>query len=512
MKIPALVLRQLYTNGSLTPTPDGARFSLKNRLMDARLTGLYRVTLDGREVPAERLTLSLDGDGAALCAADVSATAPLDFPLRKVVHVVVPGVEVGTGVHEIAVDFEIEGMGRLAFDVRDSVQESAGLTKVPRHDDDYAEEAVRARQRFVEDYTGQTFEHLKRYSFDPHTLQGNVEAFTFVAQVPIGIAGPLRVRGEHADGDFLIPMATTEGTLVASYNRGMKVLNLSGGVTCTVSDDQMQRAPVFIFESAREARDFKGWVAEHLAEIRTAAERTTSVGKLKDVDIYLSNKFAFCRFNFTTGDAAGQNMVGRATFAACSWILETHTDIRRFYLESNFATDKKASMVNIMRTRGKRVTAECTIKADVLRQHMRVEPEGLYHHYGVAQIGSTLAGVNNTGLHSPNAITALFIATGQDVANVAESSAAILYTELTREGDLYMSITIPSLIVATHGGGTGLATQRECLRMLGCTGRGSVYKLAEIVAAVVLAGEVSLGSAISSNDWVSSHERYGRNR
>jgi hydroxymethylglutaryl-CoA reductase (NADPH) len=339
-----------------------------------------------------------------------------------------------------------------------------------------------------------------------------VESFVGVAQVPVGLAGPLTIHGEHAKGEFLVPMATTEGTLVASYNRGMKVLNLSGGVTCTVADDQMQRAPVFIFESAREARDFKAWVAEHVDEIRTAAERTTSVGKLKDVDIYLSNKFAFCRFNFTTGDAAGQNMVGRATFAACSWILETHTDIRRFYLESNFATDKKASMVNIMRTRGKRVTAECTVKADVLRQHMRVEPEGLYHHYGVAQIGSMLAGVNNTGLHSPNGITAMFIATGQDVANVAESSAAILYTELTREGDLYMSITIPSLIVATHGGGTGLATQNESLRLLGCTGRGTVKKFAEIVAGVVLAGEISLASAISSHDWVSSHEKLGRNR
>src|SRR5690606_7684813 len=173
-----------------------------------------------------------------------------------------------------------------------------------------------------------------------------------------------KINGEHAQGEFIVPLATTEGTLVASYNRGMKVLNPSGGVTCTVSDDMMQRAPVFIFESAREARDFKAWLDEHLDEIRTRAEATTSVGKLIYIDTYLSNHFAFCRFNFSTGDAAGQNMVGRATFAACSWILETNDTIRRFYLESNFATDKKASMVNIMRTRGKRVTAECTIKAE----------------------------------------------------------------------------------------------------------------------------------------------------
>jgi hydroxymethylglutaryl-CoA reductase (NADPH) len=205
-------------------------------------------------------------------------------------------------------------------------------------------------------------------------------------------------------------------------------------------------------------------------------------------------------------------MVGKATFAACSWILDQVDTVRRFYLESNFATDKKASQVNIMRTRGKRVVAEVTIPRRVLMSVMRVEPESLAYHAGVANVGSFLAGVNNNGLHSPNAITAMFIATGQDVANVAESSAGVVYADLLPDQSLYLSITIPSLIVATHGGGTGLPTQRECLEILGCTGRGSVHKLAEIVAGVVLAGEISLASAISSLDWVSSHERYGRNR
>ncbi len=205
-------------------------------------------------------------------------------------------------------------------------------------------------------------------------------------------------------------------------------------------------------------------------------------------------------------------MVGRATFAACSWILEQVTTVRKFYLESNLATDKKASQVNVMRTRGKRVTAEAVVPRNVLVEHMRVEPESLTYHWGVSSIGTTLSGANNNGAHSPNGITAMFIATGQDVANVVESSAGILYTELTPERDLYISLTIPSLIVATYGGGTGLPTQRECLEMLGCVGKGKVKKLAEIVAGVALAGEISLGAAISSLDWVSSHEKYGRNR
>jgi len=514
MKIPSLVLRQLYTNGSLTPTDGGLAFSLKNRLTDATLTGLQSVTVDGREVSADALTLSLD-DGTTMPASEVSSSNPVDFPLRKVVTVHVPGVTPSEGVHELRLRFAIEGMGDLSFKVKDSVQPTRpDRVVVPRDaQDDYAEAAIRERQRFVEEYTGTAFEHVTSYSFDPHIAAGNVESFIGVAQVPIGVAGPLKVNGEHADGEFLIPLATAEGTLVASYNRGMKVLNLSGGVTCTVSADKMQRAPVFIFENARHARDFKDWLAEHMDEISAQAESTTSVGKLLYIDTYLSNHFAFCRFNYSTGDAAGQNMVGRATFAACSWILENAPNIRRFYLESNFATDKKASMVNVMKTRGKRVTAECEIPGDVLREVMRVEPEALAYHWGVAAgVGSFLSGANNNGLHSPNGITAMFIATGQDVANVSESSAAVLYAEHRSNDALYMSITIPSLIVATYGGGVGLATQRECLEMLGCYGRDKARKFAEIVAGVVLAGEISLASAISSHDWVSSHEKYGRNR
>ena len=256
--------------------------------------------------------------------------------------------------------------------------------------DDYSEDVIKKRQEFVEEYSGAKLEHIKNYSFDPHTLEGNCENFTGVAQIPLGFAGPLKVNGEYADGEFLIPLATTEGTLIASYNRGIKVLNLSGGVKSTVVADAMQRAPVFVFEDAREGRKFVGWIIDNFDKIREEAEATSSMAKLKDIDPYTSNKFVYLRFNYTTGDAAGQNMVGRATFAACSWIIDVYEKekIKHFYLESNFATDKKASQVNIMRTRGKRVTAECTIPRNVLIEHMRVEPESLTYHAGVANIGS----------------------------------------------------------------------------------------------------------------------------
>ncbi len=380
-----------------------------------------------------------------------------------------------------------------------------------RRDDDYAPGPVAARQAFVEEFTGVPLTHLRAYSFDPQVTRGNIENFTGVAQVPIGFAGPLTVNGEHARGDFLIPLATTEGSLVASYNRGIKVLNLSGGVTCTVAASAMQRAPVFEFPSAREARGFRDWIHAHLGEIRTVAERTDRFVRLLDIEVYLSNRFAYLRCDYDTGDAAGQNMVGLATAAACDWIATQVAAIRSLFLESNFATDKKGSHVNVMHTRGKRVTAEAVIPRAHLAEHLRATPEVMQHHAQVANIGALLSGANNNGLHSANAITALFIATGQDVANVAEGSSGLLYVDITPDGDLYLSITVPSLIVATHGGGTGLATQRECLEILGCRGPGKVDKLAEIVAGVVLAGELSLAGAIAANEWVSAHQRLGRN-
>ncbi len=512
MKIPGLILKQLYTLGSLENHEDGVRFALKNRLSDATVTRIAEVRVDGREVPPSRLTL--DFDGQSLPAAQVTAANAIPFPLSRVVRIRAGIDPLPKGPHEIALAFEATPFGSLAFKVKDAIaEEPAKRTSVP-HDkeNDYSREIVAQRQRFVEEYAGVKLQHIDKFSFDPSATKGNIENFTGVAQVPIGFAGPIKVNGEHAQGEFLVPLATAEGTLVASYNRGIKVLNLSGGVMCTVVGDKMQRAPVFVFDDARQGRDFGRWIDEHMDEIREQAEATSSVAKLTYIDRYLSNRFVFLRFNYTTGDAAGQNMVGRATFAACSWILENAPNIRHFYLESNFATDKKASQVNIMRTRGKRVTAECVIPRDVLVQHMRVDPETLHFHSNVANVGAFMSGANNNGCHSPNGITAMFIATGQDVANVSESSAGILYTEVTPKGDFYMSLTIPSLIVATHGGGTALPTQRECLEILGCVGKGKVKKLAEIVAGVALAGEISLGAAISSLDWVSSHEQYGRNR
>jgi hydroxymethylglutaryl-CoA reductase (NADPH) len=181
-------------------------------------------------------------------------------------------------------------------------------------------------------------------------------------------------------------------------------------------------------------------------------------------------------------------------------------------LSGNTDTDKKHSAMNSIMTRGKRVIAEVRIPADALRDIMKVDPASLFHARQISQAGAFLAGSSNNGSHSANGLTAFFIATGQDAANVAESHAAITYTQLLENGDYYWSITLPSLIIGTYGGGTGLSTQRECLALLGCTEAGSAHKLAEIAAGTVLAGEISLASAVLHGDWVTGHENLGRNR
>jgi len=489
LPIPSMLLRQLYTNGSLKNTDKGIKFSIKNRLTDVKFSELKSIKINDVEIPKDKITLDLDG-GALIAAADVSVDNVIDFPLRQTMDVCAETKTLEHGKYKIEIAVKAKGYGSLKFDVEDSIAETESYdVNIPRDKaDDYSDEIIGKRQGFAEEYTETKLEHLKNYSFDPHILEGNCENFSGVAQVPLGFAGPLKVDGEFAQGEFLIPLATTEGTLIASYNRGIKVLNLSGGVRSTVVSDAMQRAPVFVFEDARAGRRFVSWIVENFDKISEHAESTSSIAKLKDIDPYTANKFVYLRFNYTTGDAAGQNMVGRATFAACSWIIDVYEQdkIEHFYLESNFATDKKASQVNIMRTRGKRVTAECTVPRNVLVEHMRVEPESLLYHSGVANVGSFLSGANNNGAHSANGITAMFIATGQDVANVSESSAGVLYSELTPEKDLYISITIPSLIVATYGGGTGLATQKECLDILGVTEKAASINWLKLLPALSL--------------------------
>ncbi len=385
--------------------------------------------------------------------------------------------------------------------------------RIPRdRQDDYTDAMAARRRAFIHQQTGADLSHAGHYSFDPSILPGNIENFTGVAQVPIGIAGPIRINGEHAQGDFYIPLATTEGTLVASYNRGMHLLTACGGVKTTVMEEFMQRAPVFVLDDARISRDFGVWIDQNFASIQAAAESTTRAGKLIHIGQYAVGPLRYLRFNYTTGDAAGQNMTAKATFAACEWIKAHYPAASRCIFSGNVETDKKHSSMNMLMTRGRRVVAEAVVPKETLQRFMRVDSGEMFWARQILMTGAFLAGSANNGAHAANGLAAMFIATGQDAANVAESHAAVSYGQLLENGDYYWTITLPSLIVATYGGGTGLATQKQCLEMMGCYGKGKARKLAEICAAVVLAGEISLASAVMHGDWVTSHEKMGRNR
>ncbi len=385
--------------------------------------------------------------------------------------------------------------------------------RIPRDKkNDHSREMASQRAAFIEAIAGTKLNAVSSYTIDPAVTNGNIENFIGTAQVPIGIAGPLTMAGEHARGDFYIPMATTEGTLVASYSRGMRVISECGGAKTTVVKHSMQRAPVFLFDNALEARDFGQWLRDNLNAIRGVVDASTDIPQLTEIEQYIVGNMMYTRFCYTTGDAAGQNMTGKATLFACEWIRANHPLKPRYILSGNIDTDKKASMMNMIQTRGKRVVAEFILKRDVAKDLLRVDTKSLYRFRQIASVGTMQAGAAYSGAHSANGIAAMFIATGQDAANVAESHAGLNYGELLDNGDFYWSVTLPALICATYGGGTGLPTQRECLEMMDCYGTGKADKLAEIIAAVVLAGDVSLSCAILAHEWVSSHEKMGRNR
>lgn len=391
--------------------------------------------------------------------------------------------------------------------------------KIPRSsEDDYSLNIVQQRQSFIEQNTSATLDHTKRFSFEPSDMAGNIESLFGAIQVPVGIAGPLLVNGEHAHGEFYVPMATIEGTMLASYNRGMRVIRESGGVVTTVSAESMQRAPVFVFPSAREARDFCAWLKANFEQIKAVAESSTSIGKLNELEQYHAHNMVFTRFDYSTGDAAGQNMTSKATFAACEWINKRYDKLSHYLLSGNFDTEKKTSSVNLLKGRGKRVTAEITIPRDVMIRNLRISPQQMHYGQGISTMSALLTNSSNNAAHPANGLAALYLATGQDIANIAESNQCTTYNNVTRAGDYYFSITFPALIMATYGGGTALPSQRECLEMMDCYGAGKALKLAEIAAALTVAGELSLGAATRvdkktrKNEWVDAHEKLGRNR
>ncbi len=370
---------------------------------------------------------------------------------------------------------------------------------------------METRRRWVEEATGASLRHVGSYSIPSEEMRGNVENPVGAAQVPLGVVGPLDVRGEHARGRYYVPLATTEGALVRSYERGMVALTRAGGAAARMSVDRNRICPVFPCADVEAAHRLAATVQERLDHVRAEAEATTRHGRLVELACQVIGREVIVTFSFATGDAHGMNMIAKAADRACRWIVE-HTEAERYLIFSGATSEKRASGALLAGGKGKRVVAGARLPRRVVRTVLQSTPEALVDLWGHTVVGHLHAGSLGYNGHFANGLTALFIACGQDVANVANAAVGITRFEHTDDGDLYASVTLPSLTVATVGGGTGLGTGRECLEMLGCAGDGKAAKLAEIAAATLLAGELSMAAAIAEGQFVDAHETYGRNR
>jgi hydroxymethylglutaryl-CoA reductase (NADPH) len=342
-------------------------------------------------------------------------------------------------------------------------------------------------------------------------FQGNIENFIGTVKVPVGLAGPLRVNGVFAQGDYYIPLATTEAALVTSYDRGARLISEVGGCSAMLLDEGIGRAPGFAFRTLDECGRFLSWVYEQWDTLQQEASRTTRYGKLIDMHATIEGNHLYLHFNFTTADAAGQNMVTIATEAICSYLLQ-HCPIQPQYhfLEANSSGDKKATMQSLQRGRGKRVSAEVLIPAELVRKRLHTSPQRMADFCRMGTLGAVLSGAIGAQGHFANGLAALYIACGQDAACVAESAVGVTRFELTPDGSLYAAVTLPNLIVGTIGGGTGLPSQHACLNILKLAGPDKARALAEVCVGLCLAGEISLVAALCAGHFARAHKRLAR--
>ncbi|MFP4590122.1 MAG: hydroxymethylglutaryl-CoA reductase (NADPH) [Halobacteriales archaeon] len=375
-------------------------------------------------------------------------------------------------------------------------------------------DAMAARRRHLADRTGAPLEAVGETALDPGVAAANIENMVGAAQVPLGVAGPVSVDGDAASGAYHLPLATTEGALVASVNRGCAVIEAAGGATARVFRAAMTRAPVFRVAGAAEAAAVVDWVDANATRLREAAEATTSHGELLGVDPYVVGDNVYLRFAFDTKDAMGMNMATMATRAAAE-LVETETPADLVALSGNLCTDKKPAAINAVEGRGYTVGADVVLPDAVVEDRLHVAPDALAEvNVRKNLLGSAKAGSYGFNAQVANVVAAMFLATGQDEAQVVEGANAITTVDRRADG-LYVGVTLASLEVGTVGGGTRLPTQAEALELMGLAGGGDPpgangRALAEVVAVGALAGELSLLGALGSRHLAEAHERLGR--
>ncbi|MCT7373662.1 hydroxymethylglutaryl-CoA reductase [Chelativorans salis] len=352
---------------------------------------------------------------------------------------------------------------------------------------------------------GETRETAERYA-------ANIENMIGAVKVPVGVVGPVRINGLNANGDFIVPLATTEAALVASYARGAELASRAGGIAAVMLTEGVLRSPGFKFANVLDAGLFLEWVVHASEDLRAAAEATTRYGRLVSIEPLMDNEIVFLLCRYTTGDASGQNMVTIATEALCRHI-ETHCPIRplHWFIEANYSGDKKSTYLGLTSGRGRKVTASVTLPRALVEKYLHVSVERFLDYAQMANLGAMLSGQLGAQGHYANGLAAFYIATGQDAACVSESAIGFTRVE-SRNGDLFISVTLPNILVGSVGGGTGLPSQAAALRLLGLQGPGKAAALAEVVASLCLCGEISIIGALAAGEFASAHRKLARER
>jgi hydroxymethylglutaryl-CoA reductase (NADPH) len=362
------------------------------------------------------------------------------------------------------------------------------------------------RRAWLEHNTGHSLQAAAEAAFAPEDVRTNIENLVGAVHMPLGVAGPIRVNGAHARGSYYVPFATTEGTLVATYQAGMRAITEAGGANAYVLGDSLDITPCFMLTSARDAISFSRWLNDHLDELSEVAAETTAHGRLVELHTHIFGRRVFARFVFTTGDAMGMNMVNIAVDQICRHVLRT-TGCERYYLRCNYSSDKKPAAISLFRPYGKEIAIDFTLPARVVETYLGVSARDLVDFIDTGRLGAMQAGALGMNAHFANGLAAIFIACGQDVAQVVNASIGFTDAELVDNDDLYVFARLPNLVVGTVGGGTNLPTQSECLALLECRGDGTAPKFAEIVAATVVGGEIAIAAALANGRFIEAHRQ-----
>ena len=342
-------------------------------------------------------------------------------------------------------------------------------------------------------------------------FRNNIENYVGTVEIPVGIAGPMLVNGIAGPRHYHVPLATTEAALVASYNRGATVLTEAGGCHARVVSEGVSRTPMFAFRNLVEAADFAAFVESGVAEMRGRVADVTRFGRLDRVRCVIEGNHVYVDMRLVTGDAAGQNMVTFVADALCKFLLgASPVQPTHWFLEANLSGDKKATARSLADVRGKRVIADVTLPRSLVGQRLHTSPERMVDYWIGGALGGVMSGTTGVQGHFANGLAALYLACGQDIACVAESATGITRMELDGNRDLYVSVTLPNVMVGTVGGGTGLPSASACLEILGLKGPGSSGALAEVCGATVLAGEISIIGAFCSGDFARAHHALSR--